>query len=55
VKCWASVHLGEAGLLVPPAEYQVTVFIPSMENLAFWLFNGVGSRGVVVEQGLSCC
>jgi hypothetical protein len=39
VQCWASVHLGEAGLLLPPSEFQVTAFLPSVGNLAFLLFN----------------
>jgi hypothetical protein len=47
VKRWASVCLGEIGLLVKPEEYQVLAFLPLLQNLAFLLFYG-GAR-------VACC
>jgi hypothetical protein len=40
---WASVYLGVTGSLLPPIEWQVIAFLPSVGNLAFLLF-GVGAR-----------
>jgi hypothetical protein len=36
-----SVYLRETGLLVPPAEWKVIAFLPSVGNLSFFLFGKV--------------
>jgi hypothetical protein len=41
MKHWASVYLGGKRLLVPPSEWQVIAFLPSVGNLAFLLFGGL--------------
>jgi hypothetical protein len=58
VKHWASVHLGGPGLLVTPEEEQVIAFLPSVQNLAFLLFDGgvkvLFLSGTVMSAGLPC-